>query len=102
NLHRPRRPTLLPCTTLFRALAPGDGRDADDEARRVAGRRGAHRSPPASGSDGGGTVPPVTSAKRSSSRVRPGRSSTSAAPSASRSEEHTSELQSRENLVCRL
>src|SRR5690606_41666304 len=75
---RPPISTLFPYTTLFRS--PGvqrglDRADADDEARLVDER---HRG------DAGG------------------RPAAAAAGVGHRSEEHTSELQSRENLVCRL
>src|SRR5947209_16195722 len=72
---RPPRSTLFPYTTLFRS-APTPGRTASPARRR---RRG--RSPPAS-----------------AARCR------FAAPGGDRprSEEHTSELQSRQYLVCRL
>src|SRR6266511_3742118 len=51
------------------------------------------------------TLFPYTTLFRSTPRSRPvqsGRCSTWCTTSAARSEEHTSELQSRENLVCRL
>src|SRR5690349_24074395 len=70
---RPPRSTLFPYTTLFRSLVL---RDPNDRARRAAAvvcRRDA----------------PVGDVQRA---VSPGR----------RSEEHTSELQSRRDLVCRL
>src|SRR5690606_40671148 len=95
-LHPPLRPTPFPYTTLFRSAcscARKDGararlldvkrlwraRDAAHtgaRGRRVRGGRG--RAPPR----------PATRARRRLTRAR--------------SEEHTSELQSRENLVCRL
>src|SRR5436309_7586563 len=78
-LRRPPRSTLLPYTTLFRSH---DLRDR---------RRGARRRPQR-GRDRSSVVVgiPVPGA-RTGHRER-----------AARSEEHTSELQSRENLVCRL
>src|SRR3712207_7432273 len=79
-IRRPPRSTLFPYTTLFRS-----GRRAvRARGQRPARRRGA-RPPPHDGLDRGrggrGTAVP---------RRRP------------RSEEHTSELQSRQYLVCRL
>src|SRR3712207_7423958 len=78
-IRRPPRSTLFPYTTLFRSGArpssprrPGRGR----------GKRGGR-------ADGRN--------RRASRRARPPRTRT-----ASRSEEHTSELQSRQYLVCRL
>src|SRR5690606_41344945 len=74
-LPQPPRSTLFPYTTLFRSPAQG-------------GPCATASPPPASlGSAPPGRVPP---ADRRTRRRPP------------RSEEHTSELQSRENLVCRL
>src|SRR5699024_12627065 len=83
----PDRSPLFPYTTLFRSVARGPGpghrgrvprlaRDPADEAGGLAGG-------PARGLRGGADRP-----------ARP--------PASSRSEEHTSELQSRFDLVCRL
>src|SRR5688572_31622926 len=89
---RPPRSTLFPYTTLFRSRLQRDGQDADERQQHshaehhqdrvddVPFRSGAHRSSRAS------LVMANTTAK--TSRVR--------------SEEHTSELQSQSNLVCRL
>src|SRR2546429_3101165 len=81
-IRRPPRSTLFPYTTLFRS-------------RHAGGARGG----------GNGPAPPAR-------RRHPGRRSDRAAPGrdpaavpgddAARSEEHTSELQSRLHLVCRL
>src|SRR2546427_2854668 len=82
-IRRPPRSTLFPYTTLFRSL---DGVDRRGRAANAARRRGAARARPA----------PFRSARRArDARVR-------AAGSRPRSEEHTSELQSQSNLVCRL
>src|SRR3712207_6971351 len=87
-IRRPPRSTLFPYTTLFRSL--GHLRPADHDG--VLREGGSGRSPPGparadTGPDGGDVllhaVPHCT-------RSRP------------RSEEHTSELQSRQYLVCRL
>src|SRR5690606_41746036 len=76
----PPTPTLFPYTTLFRSRRP----------RRRA--PGAARQPL--------RVPPPGPARRDSpALLHPGRR---ARPLRGRSEEHTSELQSRENIVCRL
>src|SRR3712207_6972181 len=73
-IRRPPRSTLFPYTTLFRSRRASRGRGRRRRAGRAARRaRG-----------GGGR-------SRSGARRRPGRS-----------EEHTSELQSRQYLVCRL
>src|SRR5690349_22579720 len=81
-IRRPPRSTLFPYTTLFRSRAL---RTDDDRvgARRLRARRRREAPGPAhpAGTDGGGL---------------------SETPAAMRSEEHTSELQSRRDLVCRL
>src|SRR3712207_8668644 len=91
-IRRPPRSTLFPCTTLFRSLshlqtapplptalpdAPPASLDlrAGHWRRRSAPASAAHPRSPSPGSPGSGTT---------------------------RSEEHTSELQSRQYLVCRL
>src|SRR3712207_7782384 len=83
-IRRPPRSTLFPYTTLFRSRvgrARGGRRGPGDLRGRRAGARDSRSvDPPA---DGGGAVEPAAV------RVR-------------RSEEHTSELQSRQYLVCRL
>src|SRR5690606_41612879 len=83
-LRRPPRSTLFPYTTLFRSTSasPGPSRTG--------------RLPAGSSSSSPPTRTPSPAPRRWASVRR--------TPSASspRSEEHTSELQSRENLVCRL
>src|SRR3712207_7816011 len=76
-IRRPPRSTLFPYTTLFRS--PGDGPD-----NRTDDRTG--RGP------GAGADPPQPGTGLDAARRR----------RAARSEEHTSELQSRQYLVCRL
>src|SRR5690349_23189275 len=71
---RPPRSTLFPYTTLFRSSCPPGVRRANADSRR--------------------------SSEASRSPARPPRSPWP--PSRHRSEEHTSELQSRRDLVCRL
>src|SRR5690242_21102822 len=85
-IRRPPRSTLFPYTTLFRS-PPGDR--GSDGCRQV------RRDP-----DMGALVPPRrgTRPSRHDNHERPSRR-TAARP---RSEEHTSELQSHVNLVCRL
>src|SRR2546430_12584607 len=79
-IRRPPRSTLFPYTTLFRS-----------PCRRSASRLGTSASLAR------------TSRRGSSSRRRSGRLRARARRTgASRSEEHTSELQSQSNLVCRL
>src|SRR5690606_41562463 len=81
-IRRPPRSTLFPYTTLFRS-GPGRGSAWPIWPRRP---------------------PPVSGSTRPCSTARSRRSPCSTGPPATspRSEEHTSELQSRENLVCRL
>src|SRR2546422_8599589 len=81
-IRRPPRSTLFPYTTLFRS-APGPSTG---------------RIPPkgSGGSSGAG------SPNDSASATRPCRNTASSQISGARSEEHTSELQSRLHLVCRL
>src|SRR2546430_13698277 len=79
-IRRPPRSTLFPYTTLFRSL-PERGAGVDARPRRQRPRqpvRHAHRCPHWTAEPGG--------------RLH----------RADRSEEHTSELQSQSNLVCRL
>src|SRR2546426_6307491 len=87
-IRRPPRSTLFPYTTLFRS--PGHVRiPRRGEARREAR---AHRE-----------VPPEAQGRAGHGRAGRGATERAArAESAVRSEEHTSELQSPCNLVCRL
>src|SRR3712207_8295393 len=78
-IRRPPRSTLFPYTTLFRSLATGDvgGEDGAGAAHlKAVGQRAAAEAGEDDDVDG--------------------------ADARSRSEEHTSELQSRQYLVCRL
>src|SRR3712207_8440099 len=84
-IRRPPRSTLFPYTTLFRSLpAAGRRQRAADAAAGVAGHPRARGRP---GPPRAGAVLPR--------RRRGGQA-------LARSEEHTSELQSRQYLVCRL
>src|SRR3712207_8608975 len=86
-IRRPPRSTLFPYTTLFRS-GGGGGRAAPQRGRHLPGQ-------PVRQPGGGRAAVPV-----------PGRPRPAAAPGRAgrggRSEEHTSELQSRQYLVCRL
>src|SRR3712207_8727047 len=75
-IRRPPRSTLFPYTTLFRS--------STSTARSTGTARGRR----------GRTARPRSIGRRASARDRAGRTT--------RSEEHTSELQSRQYLVCRL
>src|SRR3712207_8100544 len=90
-IRRPPRSTLFPNPTLFRSLGRGVhqrgglGEELGQAARGRLLRSGRARQNERQGSAGGGGIP----------GVRP-------AQPVDRSEEHTSELQSRQYLVCRL
>src|SRR3712207_7336565 len=90
-IRRPPRSTLFPYTTLFRSGAPGAGglpRVGAGRAPAVAARGGAHA---------GARLPrPGLPPHRREGQPGP------VPRGARRSEEHTSELQSRQYLVCRL
>src|SRR2546427_8751191 len=86
-IRRPPRSTLFPYTTLFRSGVQVTGRRQVQPAERLPEQRGHHQGV----------------------RHHPRRRDTDGAPAAAdvegrrqRSEEHTSELQSQSNLVCRL
>src|SRR3712207_7195792 len=87
-IRRPPRSTLFPYTTLFRSRAPRDllevqpVRDAEQQEARAEQRPHPVDPPPAEGEH--------AHDERGEQQV------------ADRSEEHTSELQSRQYLVCRL
>src|SRR3712207_8734370 len=93
-IRRPPRSTLFPYTTLFRSRVPGRVLVAQGESRRAVGRGDFE------GLNRGGSVDHAAHKDGTGSgfeipvhHVRPERV---------RSEEHTSELQSRQYLVCRL
>src|SRR5690349_24194635 len=88
-MRRPPRSTLFPYTTLFRSRRRRRGRAGEHAVAERRARRGRR----------------LVSGRRERQRdrqrpVRPGEPGRQAA--ADRSEEHTSELQSRRDLVCRL
>src|SRR3712207_8570919 len=82
----PPRSTRFPCTTLFRSVR----RQPPDSRRGRAGRRERRR---------GAGVP---AAPRRRDRRRPRAGADGGGGDAARTEEHKSELQSRQYLVCRL
>src|SRR3712207_8577170 len=85
-IRRPPRSTLFPYTTLFRSRDPVMARAA---AAGAADRRGARGDPRRAGRSG-------------ALRARCAGGARAARRAGRRSEEHTSELQSRQYLVCRL
>src|SRR2546430_4565236 len=102
-IRRPPRSTLFPYTTLFRSLRRGIAirRRRRGPARRV--------EPPTKGRKATGRLsPPVKgarAARRQTLYQRPGtrrQVRLTRRMARKRSEEHTSELQSQSNLVCRL
>src|SRR3712207_7077008 len=89
-IRRPPRSTLFPYTTLFRSRLRRGGALQVEPSRRLA-RQGEAGAP--------------QSARAAPAAERPGRLPRKRPPRRSvapRSEEHTSELQSRQYLVCRL
>src|SRR3712207_8455770 len=83
-IRRPPRSTLFPYTTLFRSLGVSSSPSRESRGR---------------------TVRPLdcsSASARCSQGCAPRRSKIAPAASSCRSEEHTSELQSRQYLVCRL
>src|SRR2546427_9442734 len=92
-IRRPPRSTLFPYTTLFRSKVSLTNVNSGAVARGSAAPSGGglHRGPVAHAA-----VTSVTP-RRTASRAL-----TQALESSRRSEEHTSELQSQSNLVCRL
>src|SRR3712207_7756060 len=86
-IRRPPRSTLFPYTTLFRSRSPACGRTSST-------RRPSTRTPRSDARlrCGGGSAAPRETAVGDTSLAR----------GSPRSEEHTSELQSRQYLVCRL
>src|SRR3712207_7789938 len=90
-IRRPPRSTLFPYTTLFRSLSRGEGLEGVADLTHGRGESVRHvRLSPSSACPSGPRL-------RGRWSVRPG-----AARCSRRSEEHTSELQSRQYLVCRL
>src|SRR3712207_7015760 len=88
-IRRPPRSTLFPYTTLFRSRREGAGTHRPGRDRRTTALGNPARAAPAAGGAGGAV-------RRRGQRSRAGGNSRE------RSEEHTSELQSRQYLVCRL
>src|SRR2546430_7717666 len=87
-IRRPPRSTLFPYTTLFRSHEICDPAGGWDGRPSLGGTRRAHAAP-------GGQDPPLGFPSQEWG-TRAGEDD------AGRSEEHTSELQSQSNLVCRL
>src|SRR3712207_8276909 len=86
-IRRPPRSTLFPYTTLFRSRPVGRGGEHEVTGRRDRGTGSGSRGAPS---------PPYCAPPSALLTSR------SADASSARSEEHTSELQSRQYLVCRL
>src|SRR3712207_7511152 len=95
-IRRPPRSTLFPYTTLFRSFPPPRaGSRPPPAAAADRPRPAAARLPPAEAPRPPAAAPP----RRAAAPLRRRRA---AAPLPPRSEEHTSELQSRQYIVCRL
>src|SRR2546422_4541342 len=96
-IRRPPRSTLFPYTTLFRSHLRGVRARHQDERGRVPARLHLPAFSAAQGAGRGGVL------QREGSRpVLPRSARRARGRRPSRSEEHTSELQSRLHLVCRL
>src|SRR5260370_31811017 len=87
-IRRPPRSTLFPYTTLFRSVGPGCGVSEQPQALRYAVFAAGQEGILGSAVVGGDPDPGCGGCRR--------------IPRTARSEEHTSELQSHLNLVCRL
>src|SRR3712207_9572420 len=101
-IRRPPRSTLFPYTTLFRSLFGPRTRDPEmarafTDTGDPYGVQGWALQHGWTVSDGSGPEDAVLAEVLASAPVRPGKEARPA-----RSEEHTSELQSRQYLVCRL
>src|SRR2546427_5669456 len=83
-IRRPPRSTLFPYTTLFRSHRRSKPRSVETGASRLACRVNSHRYQQPGGNECAASLPVCDSGE------------------SLRSEEHTSELQSQSNLVCRL
>src|SRR5437016_7956256 len=94
-LRRPPRSTLFPYTTLFRSRGVGQNRSPHARRAHQALDEGARKGPWSS-------LTPQRWPRWSSWSLKGRRLWRRSATSSSRSEEHTSELQSLTNLVCRL
>src|SRR3712207_6960814 len=92
-IRRPPRSTLFPYTTLFRSVARRLEVDGRELGRRQRGRRAGDRRLQGDGAHG-----PGAGGEREAAAGPRGRADHERV----RSEEHTSELQSRQYLVCRL
>src|SRR5256884_3682335 len=90
-IRRPPRSTLFPYTTLFRSKTSGGVSLSPTLVARLASFQGWHRSPP-----------PVNPWLKLPGRLHVELRGISFPLGVLRSEEHTSELQSRLHLVCRL
>src|SRR2546430_4517524 len=86
-IRRPPRSTLFPYTTLFRSPPRRGSREASSEDGGLPTAPARHHKP---------------ALQRSLGAPGPGRANARGHASPARSEEHTSELQSQSNLVCRL
>src|SRR3712207_8957299 len=92
-IRRPPRSTLFPYTTLFRSR--GGRRLPDRDGQRLSGRRGRHVAAVSAGR-------PTVSRRQGRVAVAQQLGAALLLVGLARSEEHTSELQSRQYLVCRL
>src|SRR3712207_7343691 len=99
-IRRPPRSTLFPYTTLFRSRF-GAGKGGGSSLPPSSSPPSSVSSPPLAGSVGAGAVP-SSAPSPTVTVIGSVAASLPAWSTATRSEEHTSELQSRQYLVCRL
>src|SRR3712207_7135323 len=95
-IRRPPRSTLFPYTTLFRSSDHDAERRADERRDRRERERAAHEGHDRLAAAEAGEE------REGVAHHRAGDAGEGAPPAGQRSEEHTSELQSRQYLVCRL
>src|SRR2546427_3821345 len=101
-IRRPPRSTLIPYTTLFRSAVAGAVRRAGGTAAAAGRGQSDCRLPTVRGADRGRAGQGGRAVDAGRARCGADCAGAGAFHAASRSEEHTSELQSQSNLVCRL
>src|SRR3712207_9083075 len=101
-IRRPARSTLFPYTTLFRSVVVGVQVDEPGHHPAARGVDDARVRPCGQGLLADGRHPPVADAQVPHARRTAASVEEETVGDDQRSEEHTSELQSRQYLVCRL
>src|SRR3712207_9152182 len=101
-IRRPPRSTLFPYTTLFRSALTPQGLLAWEGEDEPAALRGEGATAPANSQLSAGMGMQVVNTDGTGVVLRSAPEESARLPAGFRSEEHTSELQSRQYLVCRL